>query len=335
MELTLTHQSGTHITVHCDGDYSHTFDLLTLAPDPTIPGRPPQPLADPVAYGQALFPALFPPQSPAQQALASRPDRLLLVTDEQTDVVPWEYLHGPDGFLVLDVPLVRGLPADQRRAPPTLASGLHIVAVPSNPLDPGVLPLNIDGEWQRLKEVIQQVPAALALERTRPPTLEQLRRQVAGQQQRVIHFMGHGSTSEQGAVLCFEQLDGGLALITAKDFLRRTKGTTFLVTLNACVSATPGETAFANLAAALVRQGTPYALGMRFVVSDSDARTLSRVLYSELARGSSVEEAVQQVRLELADSPQPWAVGVPVLYTSLSAPAAGFAPVAGQPNKLI
>lgn len=332
MELTLTYQTGTQIAVQCDGQSSHTFDLLTLAPDPALPGRPPQPLLDPVAYGTALYAALFPPQSLAAQALAAGPERLLLVTDEQTDVVPWEFLHGPDGFLVLDLPLVRGLPPDKRIAPPALTAGLHIVAVPSNPLDPGVVPLNIDGEWQRLKEVIQPVPAALTLERTRPATLEQLRRLVAGQQQRVVHFMGHGGTGDQGAILLFEQIDGGLAPITAKDFLRRTRGTTFLVTLNACVSALPGETAFANLAAALVRQGTPYALGMRFVVADSDARTLSRVFYSELARGSSVDEAVWQARLELANSPQSWAVGVPVLYTALTAPASGFAQVAGQPS---
>jgi hypothetical protein len=126
MELTLTPHANTHIAVHCDGDYSHTFDLLTLAPDPAIAARPPQPLDDPVAYGQALYQALFPPQSPAQQALARGPQRVLLVTDEQTDVVPWEYAHGPDGFLVLDVPLVRGLPPDQRRAPPTQIGRAHV-----------------------------------------------------------------------------------------------------------------------------------------------------------------------------------------------------------------
>jgi hypothetical protein len=161
MELTLTQTTGTQIAVQCDGQPSHTFDLLILAPDPAIPGRPPQPLDDPVAYGAALYAALFPPQSPAAHALAAGPQRLLLVTDDPTDAVPWELLHGPDGFLVLDLPLLRGLPPDKRIPPPDLTAGLHIVAVPSNPLDPGVLPLNIDGEWQRLKEVIQPVPAAL------------------------------------------------------------------------------------------------------------------------------------------------------------------------------
>ncbi|MBP1468991.1 tetratricopeptide repeat protein, partial [Candidatus Chloroploca sp. M-50] len=330
MELTLTIQADTQVAVHCNGQLSHVFDLLRLVPDPAVAGRPPHPLDDAKAYGQALYAALFPAESAALQARATGPARLLLVADAQTDAIPWEYAYGPDGFLVLDVTLVRGLPSAQRIPPPTLDGGLHIVAVPSNPLDADVLPLDIDGEWQRLKEVLQQVPAALTLERTRPVTLEQLRRLVSGQRNRVIHFMGHGGRSDKGAILLFEQQDGGLASVTAKDFLRRTKGTTFLVLLNACVSATPGETEFANLAAALVRQGTPYALGMRFSIVDNDARTFSRVFYSELARSSTVEEAVQQARLELANSPHAWAIGVPVLYTALSEPTGGFATSAGQ-----
>ncbi len=332
MELSLTAQTDNQIAVTCDDRPSHSFDLSSVVPDPAIPERPPHPLADPVGYGQAIYQALFPSGSPANQALAAKPTRLLLVTDTTTDAAPWEYAYGPDGFLVLDVALVRGLPADKRIAPPALEAGLHIVAVPSNPLDPSVAPLNIDGEWQRLTEVIQGVAGGLTLERTRPATLEHLRRLVAGQRQRVIHFMGHGGVGDQGALLFFEQLDGSLAPVTARDFMRRIKGTTFLVTLNACVSAMPGPTTFANLAAALTGQGTPYALGMRFSVSDADARTFSRVFYSELARGVPVEDALQQARLELADSPQAWAVGVPVLYTALSAPAPGFAPTVGQPT---
>ena len=262
----------------------------------------------------------------AQRALANAPERILLVTtDNDLDAVPWEYAYGPDGFLVLECHFVRGLPAEQRIAPPTLDAGLHIVAVPSNPLSHEVEPLNIDGEWMRLKEIIQQVPYALTLERTRPPTIEQVRTLVANQRQRVIHFMGHGGQHEAGAVLCFEKDNGDLDLVTAKQFMLRVRGTVFLVTLNACVTATPGATSFSNLAAALVRQRIPYALGMRFSIPDDDARAFSRIFYSDLARGSSVEEALLQARLTLANSPRPWAVGVPVLYTSLTQPAAGFA----------
>ncbi|MFQ5342622.1 MAG: CHAT domain-containing protein, partial [Anaerolineae bacterium] len=339
MELTLTRRPGTQVAVTCNGRPSHTFDLRRLIPDEDVAGRPPHPLADAVAYGQAVFQALFPPETPARQALADRPERILLVaTDPSTSSgqalqsVPWEYAHGPEGFVVLDCHFVRGLPANQRIDPPALDGGLHIVAVPSNPLDEEVDRLNIDGEWVRLTEIIRGVPHAIQLERTRPPTLEQLRQLVAGQRNRIVHFMGHGGQHESGAVLLFEKRYGALHPMTARDFTRRLRGAVFLVTLNACVSATPGPIEFSNLAAALVAQRVPYALGMQFVVADEDALALSRVLYSELARGSSVEEAVLHARLTLADSRRRWAVGVPVLYTSLKAPAPGFAPVEGTPH---
>ncbi|MGD9098858.1 MAG: tetratricopeptide repeat protein, partial [Anaerolineae bacterium] len=355
MELTLSRQSDTQVAVACDGQHSHTFDLRQLAPDENVPGRPPQPLDDPVAYGRAVYQALFPPDTPTAQALAAGPERILLVAapsagsgqdpstssgqDPSTDsgqglqTVPWEYAYGDD-FVVLDCPFVRGLPADRRVAPPALDVGLHVVAVPSNPLDKDVAPLDIDGEWLRLQEIVQEVPQALTLERTRPPTLEQLRRLLANQRQRVLHFMGHGAQHQGSAVLLFENEHGGLAPVATRDLLRRVRGTVFLATLNACVSATPGPTEFGDLAAALVRRGTPYALGMRFSIVDHDARAFARVLYSELARGTDVERAVHQARLALEGSVHRWAVGVPVLYTALSAPAPGFAPRQGAPRVL-
>ncbi|MFZ1506992.1 MAG: CHAT domain-containing protein, partial [Anaerolineae bacterium] len=147
--------------------------------------------------------------------------------------------------------------------------------------------------------------------------------------------MGHGGHHEGQARLLFEKDDGRLDAVTAADFVRRVRGTAFLVTLNACVSARTGATIFSNLAGLLVSQGIPYALGMQFSVSDDDARTFARVLYDELAKGSSVEEAVYQARLTVAASSLfPWAVGVPVLYTSLAAPAPGQATAAGIPRVL-
>jgi tetratricopeptide (TPR) repeat protein len=329
MELTLAHQAGSQILVTCNNQPSHTFDLFTLIPHEK--GLP-QPLDDPVAYGQALYSALFPPETLAQRALTNTPERILLVTsDNDLDAIPWEYIYGPDGFFVLECHFVRGLLPDQRINPPTLDTGMHIVAVPSNPLSQLVEPLNIDGEWMRLKDIIQHVPYAITLERTRPPTIEQLRTLVANQHNRVIHFMGHSGQQEAGTVLCFEKDNGDLDLVTAKQFMLRVRGTVFLVTLNACVTATPGATSFSNLAAALVRQRTPYALGMRFSIPDDEARSFSRTFYSDLARGSSVEEALLQARLTLANSPHSWVVGVPVLYTSLTQPAVGFHSQAGSP----
>ncbi len=336
MELTLTRRDGTQVTVTYDGQFSHKFDLLTL-----FPGEkgPPQPLDDPVVYGKAVYQALFPQETVARRELDAMPERILLVTtDDSCDTILWEYAYGLYGaedvenFLVLACHFVRGLPLDQRIPPPVLDSCLHIIAISSNPLDSELPPLDIDTEWMRLKEIISEVPHNISLERTRPSTIEQVRRLVANQRNRVVHFMGHGGQYKTGAILCFEKDNGELHPVTAREFVMRVRGSVFLVTLNACVSATPGSITFSNLAAALVRQKTAYALGMRLSIHDDDARSFSRSFYSELASGVSVEEALFQARLTLANSPRSWVIGVPVLYTALTAPASGFTSIEGTPT---
>ncbi len=171
MELVLTRQLGTQVAVACNGQPSHTFDLHTLAPNDRK--EPPQPLEGPVAYGKAVYAALFAAGTVSRRELESAPKRILLVsTDNELDAVPWEYaygFYGPENtgdFLVKECHLVRGLRAEQRISPPELKNSPHIVAVPSNPLNKKVEPLNIDGEWIRLKVIIQELPYAVTLERT-------------------------------------------------------------------------------------------------------------------------------------------------------------------------
>ena len=104
--------------------------------------------------------------------------------------------------------------------------------------------------------------------------------------------MGHGGQRETGTVLSLERDNGDLDLVTDKQFVLRVRNTVFLVTLNACVSATPGPTDFSNIAAAQVHQKTPYALGMRFSILDDDSRAFSRAFYSDLASAVPVEDAL-------------------------------------------
>jgi hypothetical protein len=167
MELTLMRQAGTQVLVTCDSGPSHTFDVQTL-----FPGEqgPPQPLDDPIAHGKAVYQALFPPGSTARRGLDAMPERILLIsTDDAIDSIPWEYAYGHydtddvENFLVLACHVVRGLPLDQRIEPPKMDGGLHIVAIPSNPLEKDLPPLDIDAEWIRLKEIIHEVPSAIAL----------------------------------------------------------------------------------------------------------------------------------------------------------------------------
>ncbi len=346
MELLLTHASPTTIAVECDGAPSHTFELSTIYPFPITAEGEPALLADPVAYGQLVYAALFGADTAASRALRALPEQLLLVAPEpDVQAVPWEYAYGPDDWVVTEVAFVRGLPAAQRRPPAAAAGPLHVIVVPSQPLNDSIAPLDTAGEWLRLSEVLSEVDHAVTVERTVPATLAQLRELLAGQRGRVIHFTGHGGQTPAGAVLLFEReigdrsadeinARGNLEEVSARDFIKHIRGTAQLVVLSACVSATPGETPFNNLAAALVERAIPYALGMRFSVIDIDANAFCRALYGELARGVPVEEAVRQARMALTDSARPWAIGVPVLYTSLASPALPFERLPGTPQVL-
>src|SRR5579859_6807102 len=142
IELTLTQQTPTVVAVTCNGQHSHTFEN-SVVPEISEAAI----LKDPVAYGRVLYQALFLSGTTAQQTLAQMPERLLLVAEtDALDAIAWEYLYGPDGFIVLEMSFIRGLPPEQRIEAPQLTQPLHIVAVPSNPLSYQVAPLNIDGE---------------------------------------------------------------------------------------------------------------------------------------------------------------------------------------------
>jgi tetratricopeptide (TPR) repeat protein len=331
MELVLTKNDQNQVTVTCDGQLSRTFSLTDLLPE-----RQDDPLAltNPVQTGARLFAALFADGSPALAAWAKHPKRILLVAEDPAlDTIPWEYLHGPDGFVVLDAAFLRGLPVAKRQPAPDLTGiPLHIVAIPSNPIDHDIARLDIAGEWTRLKDSINGLETAIRLERARPPTLEQARRLVANQRHRVVHFMGHGDHNGKDSFVFFENEYGAPKAVTAKEFINRFEDSAFLVTLNSCKGALAGETEFSNMAHALVQRGIPYALGMGSNVQDDDAKTFSSTFYSELARGSSVENALRQARNSLSDSKNPWAVGTPVLYTSLNEAAKGFETPPGAPR---
>ncbi|MBA3468908.1 MAG: tetratricopeptide repeat protein [Herpetosiphonaceae bacterium] len=344
MELILTHHSPTEVAVSCDGKRSHRFELAMVFPIQSAPDATPALLEDPVAYGKLAYLALFGSDTLASKALDALPERVVVVaTDLELQSVPWEYAHGPNGWVVAEVPFVRGLPADKRLASATVDQPLHVVVVPSQPLSGGLEPLDVEGEWVRLTEIVSATATAMTLERTVPATLSALRKLVAGERQRVIHFTGHGGQNAEGALLFFEREIGDLSAeevntggnveaVSTREFINYIRGTAHLVVLSACVSATPGETQFNNLAASLVAYKIPYALGMRFSVIDIDANAFCRSFYGELARGVAVEEAVRQGRLELVDSQRPWAIGVPVLYTALETAAPPFGCREGTPT---
>ena len=335
MEISLAMQSGTTVSVTCDGQTSHTFDLLNLTPDKKITSRPPQPLAKPAEYGRAVYDALFPAKSVASRMLASElkqpagKQRLLLVASNTSlEAVAWEYACGAEGgFLASRLPLVRGLAASERKDPPAMQTDLHVVAVAPNPAGKdaqgkALKPLDVAGEPRLLEE---SLGGSAQVERVLPATLPDLRHHLAERRQRVVHFSGYSGIHEGQAALLFEKEDGTPAPVKGRDLVSRIGDTAFLFVLSTRSADKPAPTEFPNLASALVKWGMPYALGMRFTIPDDAAALLNRALYGGLARGAPVEQVVWQVRQQLQESGPAWLVGALVLYTSLTAPAAGFA----------
>ncbi len=189
MEISLALQSGTTVSVTCDGQPSHTFDLLNLTPDKKIAGRPPQPLTKPAEYGHAVYDALFPAKSVASRMLASelkqppgKPRLLLVATTTSLEAVAWEYACGAEGgFLASRLPFVRGLAASERKDAPAMHSDLHVVAVAPNPAGQdaqgkALKPLDAAGEPRLLED---SLGAGVQVERALPATLPDLRHHLA------------------------------------------------------------------------------------------------------------------------------------------------------------
>ncbi|MBI3303588.1 MAG: CHAT domain-containing protein, partial [Deltaproteobacteria bacterium] len=347
LELTITRQIDGRYAVAVNGDFSHTFDIAAVKLTPQRYQK--ELLRATPHYGQRLFKDLFPEGSVACQALAQLPQApnpagtLLIVTeDPEAQSVPWEYLHDSNDYLALTHHLVRGIPPEQRKGygGEILAEALYLVAVPSDPLlfnGRPVTELNVTKELEHLKTALQDAEASYRAVIITPPTLDTLHEALAPRgRHTLIHFMGHGLATEQGAMLLFEDETGAGRAVTAQEFARRVQGYAFLVLLNACESARTLMTPISNLAYSLVLNGLPYTLGMQFTVPDAAALKLSRVFYRFLAQGHMVEEALRQARIALSALDEPaglrdYAFGIPVLYTSL---VQGFARFRVEPGEV-
>nr|MBC7244994.1 CHAT domain-containing protein [Chloroflexota bacterium] len=342
LELTLEQQPDGRFAVTANGITSHSLDLaeLVLQPDQFD-----QFWRDPRCYGRRLFAALFPADSPAGNALAHLPKAsdtggsLILVSQNlQAQAILWEYLHDGDDFLAVKYHLVRGIPPQCRHGcgSEMSAEALYLVVVPADPLlyeGRPVVGLNVRRELEHLEEALRKAAAPYHATILAPPTLDALHKALAPRErQTIVHFIGHGESTKEGALLLFEDETGAGRVVTAKEMIGPVRGRVFLVFLNACQSAMTVETPLSNLAYSLVMEGVPYALGMQCNMFDVAAVRLSEFFYAYLAQGHPVEEALRHARLALQRDDQlanvrwsegtsidlrPVALGIAVLYTSL------------------
>jgi len=204
-------------------------------------------------------------------------------------------------------------------------SSQKFLFVPSDPLltpqgEPAPYALSVAEEWAEIRDILREADPALELVRVVPPTADRLGEALAGVRGGIFHFTGHGGWDGRTASLLFEQPSGAADPVEAGRVADLLRGRASLAVLSACLSATPGESPEANLAALLCAQGVPFVLGMQFTVPDLSARQFAARFYRYLFRGETVLEAVRHGRLAVLNDPalpmemRRLAFGTPVLY---------------------
>jgi hypothetical protein len=255
--------------------------------------------------------------------------------------LPWEYLylqrsHGEKdatGFLALDprVSIVRhealAVAADVDATP----RPRRLVAALSSPVAAGWVPLDLDAERAVIEQATAGVPD-LTVDVLPDATAAGLLDALAANAD-VFHFAGHGvfeqtglgarpgTVTGHGALMLMDGA-GGPAPMAADQLAVTLRGRGVqVVVLGACETGKRDEeSAWSGVAAALMEAGVPAVVAMQFRVWDDAAIAFARALYSALAAGVSLDEAVSLGRLQVFNLVYPrqdgfwreW--GVPVLY---------------------
>lgn len=243
-------------------------------------------------------------------------------TPELLDI-PWEFLYyaSLNRFLALSVetPLIRYLDLPGHITTLIVRSPLRVLVMIANPRDYPTL--DVEREWQRLKEAVINLEQSglLEIERLPLPTLGVLQRQLRQNEYHIFHFIGHGGYDEraQDGVLMLEDENGRSRLISGQDLgmiLHDAKALR-LALLNCCEGGRTSSTdPFAGVCQSLVQQGIPAVIAMQFAISDQAAITLSHEFYTALAEGLPVDTALAEARKRIFANSNDVEWGTPVLY---------------------
>ena len=273
--------------------------------------------------------------------------RLRLVTNHPRLVgLPWEYAYlsllnreDPADFLVINptVSLVRHeqLPLPSGDLHPTEPTDLRLLAVTANA--PGYPQLDLGRERGALETALGQLPPDLPQLAYEPiledPTAAELQAALAGGAD-LFHFAGHGVVHGGTGYLALPAADGGAGELGADRLGRLLQAAEVrLAVLGACDSGRRGQTQWAGVVPGLVAGAAiPAVVAMQYPVRNSAAVTFASALYTAIAAGLSVDEAVYAGRLALLD-PDDLAAswGIPVLYLR-SADGVLFPRLADRPS---
>ncbi|WP_029117292.1 CHAT domain-containing protein [Mycobacterium sp. URHB0044] len=279
--------------------------------------------------GQELFDALF--SGPVGEAYRSSAtsanaagERLQVVL--RLDVpglaaIPWESMYDSQNgeYIGLAEPVIRQVPSTQAE-PLAIVAPLKVLVLVASP--GGMSTLDVEAERQKLSQALAEPMAdgRIELKWLLQATWDAVQDEMLHGTWHVLHFIGHGDYDQRAdqGVIALVGADGGTHLVDADRLARllnEAKQTPQLVVLNSCQSGRSGtQDLFSSTAATLVRRGISAVAAMQFSISDDGATRFARGLYSALARGRSIGDAMGSGRVGLLGTPGSLEWVTPVLY---------------------
>jgi hypothetical protein len=296
----------------------------------------------PLDYGTLLGKELFREalRDAFVQALAKSDGQmhvLLFVEADDLRSLRWERLCAPlDGrweFLSLDqrVPFCLYLPSvTDRRFPPIGRLDLRaliLVASPGGLERFGLAAFDSAATAASVRAALGEIPSAVlgvGEGTVGPPTLDELCKQITGEQFTLLHVVCHGrfQVGEGETILYLARADGqvegvtGTRLLDRLGKLRGARGLPQFAFLSTCESAVPDAGgALAGLAQRLVRElGMPAVGAMTEPVTVTTAGALAEAFYRRLSEHGQVDRALSEACAGLAERHD---IHVPVLYSRL------------------
>jgi len=295
--------------------------------------------------GEALFAALFPPevQTDFRNRLAEIEGqeevliRLELDLDEESTpaaaALPWEFLRAPQtGYrAAIDLAkhpymvLARRRPLWGTAKPIMLKEPLKILLIVAAPQD--LRSVAFEDVAHKLAELAEKHPAQFAspLPVLKNPTLQEIEEALRKERPHLLHFVGHGRM-QRVRNMSFGQLAlvdtfGNADWINDEEFAEAFQVyKPSIVLLQACESGAAGSSqSFIGVASQVVHRNVPVVIAMNYTVRNVVASTFAEAFYTEVARFTPVDLAVQRARRILAGTfPNTWDFAAPLLFVRVA-----------------
>lgn len=244
----------------------------------------------------------------------------LRILPPEIATVPWEFLYSPltEGFLGTSVwtPVVRYLEVTTLLRELETAPPVRMLLV-----IPNVLGLDTEAEKGHVVSVLSALERYVQYEVLEGNvTRTRLRHALTERQFHLLHFIGHGKFQDERGLLRLNTGDGKEDWLDHVEFAELLRNSPMkLVVLNSCQGAEVSSAQpLVGMAPALVRQGIPAVVAMRYEIPDDVALHFAQAFYHSLFKGWAsgwVEVAVSHARHALASQfANERALGTPILF---------------------